>query len=248
MADLLEFPEGGYRFLPGVAPYSAGVAASPGFEIVHVRFSTPLAIEEGFRRIRAHLGSIGRPPAAFCACELRSPKPFTEAGFAEFNERYVGVLENWGLVRSGLNPVARSNVCPEVEKHAEPVFYAFSFTVPGAGRGFVVAGCGEAPEGKGNYRDHIVRRGDLTQEGLRAKAAWVLGEQERRLRGLGVDWKDVTATQLYTVHPVFPWIGDLLMSRGAMRGGLTWHYTRPPVVDIDFEMDCRGVTRELGPL
>lgn len=244
MSELLEFPDGGYRFLRGVAPYSAGVIAAPGFEIERVRFAAPVPIDEGFRRIRQHLESVGRPPAAFCACELRSPAPFTEAGFAEFNGGYVGVLERWGLVKSGLNPVARSNVCPEADRPAVPVFYAFSYTVPGERRGFVVAGCGEVPEGKGNYRDHIVRRGDVSQDGLRAKAAWVLGEQERRLRGLGVGWADVTATQLYTVHPVFPWIGDELATRGALKGGLTWHYTRPPVVDIDFEMDCRGVVRE----
>ena len=245
MAELLEFPDGGYRFLRGVAPYSAGVAAAPGFEIERVRFDTPIPIDEGFRRIKNHLGTIGRPAAAFCACELRSPKPFTEDGFAEFNRGYVAVLAGWGVLRDGLNPVARSNVCPEVDPPAVPVFHAFSYTVPGERKGFVVAGCGEAPEGMANYRDHIVRPRDVSQEGLAAKAAWVLGEQERRLRGLGVGWADVTATQLYTVHAVFPWIGDELMARGAMRGGLTWYYARPPVVGLDFEMDCRGMPREL---
>jgi hypothetical protein len=107
-----------------------------------------------------------------------------------------------------------------------------------------VAGSGEAPEGKANYRDHIVRLNDLTQDGLREKAAWVLGEQERRLRALGFGWSDVTATQLYTVQAVFPWIGEELAARGAMGGGLTWHAARPPVVGIDFEMDCRGVSTE----
>jgi hypothetical protein len=27
--------------------------------------------------------------------------------------------------------------------------------------------------------------------------------------------------------------------------GLTWHFCRPPVVDLDFELDVRGVGREL---
>ena len=244
MAEVLEFPDGGYRFIKGVAPYSAGVAAERGFEIERVRFDAPVPIEEGFRRIKTHLAALRRPPAAFCACELRSPKPFTEDGFAQFNRGYVSTLENWGIVRGGLNPVARSNVCPEMDPPAVPVFHAFCYTVPGERAGFVVAGSGEAPEGKGNYRDHIVRRGDCTPEGMREKAAWVLGEQERRLKALRAGWSDVTATQLYTVHAVFPWIGEELMSRGAMRGGLTWHYTRPPVVQIEFEMDCRGVATE----
>ena len=244
MAEVLPFPEGGYRFIKGVFPYSAGVAAEPRFAIERVRLDSPVPLEEGFRRIKTHLLGIGRPLAAFCACELRSPAPFTEAGFADFNRGYVSVLEKWGLIRDGLNPVARSNVCPEFDPPAVPVFYAFSYTVPGDRGGFVVAGNGEAPEGMPNYRDHIVRRGDVSQEGLREKAAWVLGEQERRLRALGAGWADVGASQLYTVHPVFPWIGEELGSRGAARGGVTWHYARPPVVAIDFEMDCRGVPVE----
>jgi len=244
MTELREFADGGYRFLPGVAPYSAGVVAMPGFEIERVRFDAPLPVEEGFRRIKTHLAALGRPPAAFCACELRSPAPFSEAGFAEFNRGYVSVLERWGIVRDGANPVARSNVCPELDPPAVPGFFAFSYAVPGPRGGFVVAGSGEAPEGRGNYRDHIVRRGDLSQEGLREKARWVLGEQERRLRALGSGWGDVSAVQVYTVHDVFPWIGEELVARRALRGGLTWHLTRPPVVDIDFEMDCRSVALE----
>ena len=184
MAPVLPFDEGGYRFIKGVFPYSAGVAADRGFEIERVRFDAPVPIEEGFRRIKAHLASVGRPPAAFCACELRSPKPFTEDGFAQFNRVYVSTLEAWGIVRDGVNPVARSNVCP-VDPPAVPSFHAFSYTVPGEGGGFVVAGSGEAPEGQSNYRDHIVRRGDVSPQAMREKAAWVLGEQERRLRALG---------------------------------------------------------------
>ncbi len=52
-------------------------------------------------------------PTAFCACELRSPEPFTEEGFKAFNRVYVGTLERWGLFKNEVNPVARSNVCPE---------------------------------------------------------------------------------------------------------------------------------------
>jgi len=105
MAEVLDFEEGGYRFLRGVSPYSGGVVAARGFEIERVRFDSPVPVEEGFRRIKLHLASIGRPAAAFCACELRSPKPFTEDGFAQFNRGYVSTLESWGIVRAGVNPV-----------------------------------------------------------------------------------------------------------------------------------------------
>jgi hypothetical protein len=36
-----------------------------------------------------------------------------------------------------------------------------------------------------------------------------------------------------------------LVRPGAMQPGLTWHFARPPVLDLEFEMDCRGVRREV---
>ena len=238
--------EGGFRFLPGVYQYSAGVAAEPGFALERVRFAEPVPLMEGFARIAAVLAWAGRPKAAFAACELRSPAPFTEAGFAAFNRTYGGVLAEWGLFRDGLNPVARSNVCPEVAPPAEPCFHAFAFTVPDASAApsFVVAGSGEAPEGHGSYRDHAVALGDLSPAGLRAKARWVLGEMERRMGGLGAGWADTTAVQAYTVHDIHPFLAEELVACGAARHGLTWQFCRPPVVDLEYEMDCRCVWRE----
>jgi hypothetical protein len=247
MGTTLAFAAGGFRFMPGVFQYSAGVAAEPGFRIERARFRRPVPIAEGFAAIEAHLRALGRPFTAFCACELRSPAPFTESGFEAFNRGYVEPLERWGLFRDGMNPVARSNVCPAVAPPAVPGFHAFSYTVlagPAQGATFVVAGSGEAPEGRGNYRDHIVARGDTTPAGLRTKAHWVLGEMERRMAALGATWDDATATQLYTVHDPHPFLAEEIALRGAMAAGLTWHFCRPPVVDLDYEMDVRGVGHE----
>src|SRR5262245_1043760 len=156
------FPVGGYRYIPGVFQYSGGVAAEPGFEIVRVRFHRPVPLAAGFARIAEIIRAAGRPLTAFCACELRSPAPFTADGFRAFNEVYVGTLRQWGVIqetnKATTNPVARSNVCPALEPPAEPSFNAFCFTIASkAAPTFVVAGSGEAPEGKPNYRDHIVR-------------------------------------------------------------------------------------------
>ena len=240
------FPAGGYRYIPGVFQYSAGVAADRGFRIERVTFRRPVPLREGFERIAAHLRDNGRPLAAFCACELRSPEPMSEATFRAFNERYVGVLSDWGIVADGRNPVARSNVCPELDKPPEPSFHAFSFVVPadGGAATFVIAGSGEVPEGKDNYRDHVVRPGDTSPDGLRAKADYVLGEMERRLASLGHGWADTTAVQVYTVHDLHPFLGDAIVARGAAPLGLTWQFCRPPVVGLDYEMDCRAVTVE----
>jgi len=109
-------PEGGFHFAPGVYRYSAGVAAEPGFALERVRFAEPVPLARGFARVAELLEAAGRPKAAFAACELRSPAPFTEEGFAAFNRAYGGVLAGWGLFREGgLNPVARSNVCPKYD-------------------------------------------------------------------------------------------------------------------------------------
>jgi len=240
------FTAGGYRYIPAVFQYSGGVAAEPGFEIVRVRFRWPIPLAQGFARIERMIGEAGRPLTAFCACELRSPAPFTEDGFRAFNEVYAGTLRKWGVMQGDTNPVARSNVCPAIDPPSKPSFHVFSFTVAAQATAptFVVAGSGEAAEGKANYRDHTIRRGETSPDAIREKALFVLGEMERRLSLLGFSWADTTATQVYTVHDLHPFLADEIVRRGAARAGLTWHYCRPPVRDLEYEMDCRAIMNE----
>lgn len=246
MSDTMDFDAGGYRYVPGVFQYSAGVAAMPGFRIVRVRFHETLPLAEGFSRAEAIIREAGRPLTSFCACELRSPAPFDEAGFRIFNEHYVGTLRNWGLLEGEKNPVARSNVCPEIDPPKVPSFHAFAFTesASDAAPSFIVAGSGESPEGKSSYRDHVVRYGDVSPAGLRDKARFVLDEMERRLAALGFTWRDTTGVQAYTLYDLHPFLADEIVRRGAARSGLTWHYNRPPLDSLDYEMDCRGVALE----
>ena len=128
-----EFAAGNYRFIPAVFQYSSGAAAYPGFEIERVRFDRLVPLAEGFAQVANYIQAAGRPLTSFCACELRSPAAFTEAGFLAFNQHYVKTLAEWGLFDGTTNPVARSNVCPEIDPPAEPSFYAFSFTRPREG-------------------------------------------------------------------------------------------------------------------
>ena len=108
---------------------------------------------------------------------------------------------------------------------------------------FVCAGSGEVRYGGGSYT--VVRLGDHSPDGMREKARFVLGEMERRMTALGFGWSDVTATQLYTIYDIHPFLADEIVRRGAARAGLTWHYARPPVQGLDYEMDVRGLAREL---
>ncbi len=231
-----EFSAGNYRFIPAVFQYSSGAAASSGYEIERVRFDSLLPLAEGFAQVAKYIQAAGRPLTSFCACELRSPAAFTEHGFRTFNEHYVKTLAEWGLFDGTINPVARSNVCPEIDPPAEPSFYAFSFTRPSQGTG--------ARGGAGSYPERIVRYRDLSPDGLREKVRFTTGEMEARLGAFGLSWKDTTAVQAYTVHDFHSAIVDELVRRGATRSGLTWHFARPPVIDLEYEMDCRRITRE----
>ena len=246
--ETVRFAAGNYRYLPGVFQYSAGVVAEPGHRIVRARFDRPVPLAEAYPVVEFLLAGNDRPPTALCACELRSPAPFTEAGFRAFNEAYALQLDAWGLLATGANPVARSNVCPAVDPPAVPSMHAFCFTVPetGAERAdFVVAGSGEAAEGKASYEEAIVALGDVSPAGMAAKAAFVLGEMERRLAGLGAAWADCSAVQLYTVHDAYPVLAGEIAARRAWGDGLAWHWCRPPVEGIEFEMDCRRVGSEV---
>jgi len=240
-------PERGYGYAPGVFQYSCGVAALPGFRLERARFRKPVPLAEGFARIKAHMTALGAPLTAFAACELRSPAPFTEDGFAAFNRIYAGTLQEWGVFIGEENPVARSNVCPEVSPPAEPGFHAFTYAVPdvSAGTSFVIAGNCEAKEGGATYRESVVAYGDTTPAGLSAKCAHVMTEMERRMQTLGVWYDTATAVNLYTVFDPHPILAQEILGRGAPALGLEWHFCRPPIEGLDWEMDCRGIPKEL---
>ena len=242
-----DFPAGDYRFIPAVFQYSSGAAAASGFEIERVRFDGLVPLAEGFALAAQYIRTSGRPLTSFCACELRSPAAFTEEGFRTFNLHYVKTLADWGLFDGTVNPVARSNVCPEIDAPTEPSFHAFSFTRPSRGRTptFVIAGGAEARGGSDSYPERIVRYRDLSADGLREKVRFTTREMENRLGAFGFGWKDTTAVQAYTVHDFHPVIAEELVRRGATRSGLTWHFARPPVIDLEYEMDCRRVMREM---
>jgi hypothetical protein len=168
--------------------------------------------------------------------------------FIEFNRCYCSVLEEWGVFVDGANPIARTNVCPLALDDPVPVLHAFSFVRPNAElrrQTFIVAGAGELVEGT-LVDDSILRRGETSAAAIAEKARYVCEVMAERLRGLHGTWDEVTSVNVYTVHPLHRLMESLLLSvlPAARRHGVTWHYTRPPVIGIEYEMDLRGVVTD----
>ena len=264
-------PEGNYQFIPGTATFSSGAVAQPGYAMVHAIFRRPLMLAAAFEVMQSHLAGLGRPMQAVAGIELRSPKPFSFASFGGFNKVYVDLLQQYGLQLTvdgkALGPAARSNLAPEPLSIApsEVSVYAFTYTVRSvAVRGddgyaqFVAAGSGElrpAPKSTVNQtvnsgtapRDLIVRVGETNGSALREKAIYCMNAVADELSALGTSWADCTAVNIYTVHPISGFLhDDILLPLGdAAIHGVHWHYTRPPIEEIEFEVDARGVSQEI---
>lgn len=247
-SGLVRFAAGNYRFLPGGFQYCAAVVADDGYQIERARFDRPLPLAEGFERIRQHLLAIGRPPTALCACELRSPRPMSEPDFVAFNREYVRPLAEWGLYEDEINPVARCNLVPVDAPPSQVSVHAFSYTAPSRQRlalpDFATSGAAECPDRPG-YREAIVRLGETSPQALTEKIAFALGDLESRFALMPAGWGQFSAMNLYTAHPLHPGMEREIARRGALRCGLTVHRVRPPVIDIEIEIDARRVSREL---
>jgi len=248
MTTLIAHPTGNYRFLPGIAPYSCGVVADPGFEVVHVALQQPRDWFAGFDFVEHFLRQQARPRAALCAMELRSPAPFTMPGFIDFNRQYCAVLESWGVFVEGENPIARTNVAPVGWNSSVPQLVGFSFVRPNPDLSrptWIVAGAGELLEGT-LVDEGIIRRGETSGDAILEKARYVVQVMCARLAGLGGSWSDVSQVSAYTVHSLERVLTELLLPEmpAAASRGVRWLYAQPPVIDIEFEMDLHGVAVE----
>jgi len=247
---LIDNVVGHYRFLTGIAPYSSGVAAMPGYEIIHVTLRQPCPYRQGFSRIADYLAEHNRPRQALCAIELRIPRPFSFAGFTEFNSGYQEILAGWNLLVEGANPVARTNIAPEVSPPTEPALYAFSYTAPSNDEGerptFVIAGAGDLVK-QTLSPEAIIRSDETSAEAMGEKATHVMETMQARLTGLGLGWEAVTSVDIYTTQMLQPYLVPTIlqvMGQTAIHG-VHWFYSHPPIAGLAFEMDMRGVRHEV---
>ena len=252
--DAIENAAGNYVFLPGIEPFSSGAAAMPGHEVVHGVLRTPVPWRDGFALIDRHLEAAGRPRQALCGIELRCPAPMSLDGFAEFNAGYRELLSDWEILLDHVNPVARTNVSPVVDPPDETLLYGFSYTAPAPDsaddaaksfpRTFVGAGGGETT---GGGLGGIVCEGDTSPDGMAAKSARVMEIMQARLSGLGMDWGDVTAVNVYTAVTDGSYLAAQLVEKFGAHAvhGVHWYFSRPPIIGLDFEMDLRGYRQKL---
>ena len=82
---------------------------------------------------------------------------------------------------------------------------------------------------------------------LKIKSQFVMELMQSRLQGLGVDWSMVGTTNVYTRHSMMPLVPENVLERiGASSiHGATWHYSQPPIEEIEYEMDLRGTRTDL---
>ena len=249
---VIENVKGNYRFIRGGGPFSSGCAAQPGFEVVHAAIRPFATLTQGFELVERHLKENHRPIDALCGMHLRIPQPLTLKGFEEFNRPYVERLKSWGLETEGTNPVARTNVALEVSAVPEAMLAGFYYTDRADGsadrRGstFVLSGAAEMRMGEGGKRE-LVAAGDVSADGIRRKLECVIEALTGHLRELKLDWDQATAVNLYTVHEVHHVLAPMLLPAlgAAAQVGVNWHYSRPPVIGLEVEIDAHAVRREL---
>jgi hypothetical protein len=250
--ELRDHASGGYRFLATSpeAPYSAGVVALPGYEIVHAVVRRHVPVKEGFALIERHLQSLGRPRTALCGMELRGAAPYTPEEWTApdgFNAAYRSVLRDWGLFVDGYPVVARTNVVPVVAPPSEQVLHAFSYTVPedseasmgaeggASGPTFVSSG---APEAQEMW---------ASTAGVDERLLSSLDAIGRAVVALGRAWEDATTVDVYLRQGISTSLAEAALRTigGAARHGLHWYLTKTPLLGPYLECDARGVRREV---
>ena len=235
-------PSGSHRYLPAISPYSAGFAANPGYAITALEFTQTNSIQEGFLAIDRELEKRNLPPSALAGLHLRSPGAFSFAAFKEFNDEYNSLLHQRSLIINGINPISRTNVIPISNGPSQPIIHSAFIVHPTTsvgGKDFVVAGAGEIP-GELDPKN-IVARGDLSPEGMTQKVDCVLTIMNDRLAALGYDGSSPTIVNVYTVHEI-PKLATRIQSAlpSVAKHGFTTWITKPPVEEIEFEMDCNS--------
>jgi hypothetical protein len=226
-------PAGNYRFLAAEGqPFSGGIVADEGYDLVHARFERPIPLEAGLAAAARHVVASGREVLAMAGIELRIPAPLTRSDFDGFNRAYVSSLKSLGLEVHGLMPAARTNVAPAASGASEPTVYAFTYTIPNQRNrpAFLLSG---VPETEGRNPAEMLNS--------------IMKIVSARLGELGASWDDATAIQLYGIDDFQDALVTNVLPRTGRAAvhGIQWFRSRPPIEGLKFEIDVRSAGTEL---
>jgi hypothetical protein len=246
--SLVTNERGGYLFVPGQPFFSFGAVAASGFEINRAIFRQPPTFPEGLAAVERHLRAAGRPPQALCGLELRNGRQADMLEFMTFNERYIESLRRVGVLVTDQMPLTRSNLAVTGAEAVHRI-HAFTYTLPAPSSSsraptFVIAGIPEVRFS--GPQSEIIAKDDVSLNGLRQKTVFVLQTIAGLLATMGVEWRDVTGIQLYTVRDLHPLIESVVLPRigEAAQRGIQWHYVLLPLEGGDVEIDVRSVRAE----
>ena len=92
----------------------------------------------------------------------------------------------------------------------------------------------------------MVGGGEPWPAGLREKTRFVLQLMRQRLLGLGLNWSAVSQVDIYTPHRLDEILSEAILPNigEAAIHGVHWHFSRPPIAEIEFDMDLRAVVSE----
>jgi hypothetical protein len=228
---LTQFAPGNYRSLTNAGrPFSDGIMADPGYDLVRAVFSRPRPLYEALDAARRRVEAAGRPATALAGFELRIPEPLTAEGFEAFNGPYVKRMTELGLSTNEELVTTRTNVSPTVAGVTEPSLLAFTYTVPSSGARGTAYRLSGATE---------TRNDGTTAERLRS----IVDVLDARLIGLGATWDQATAI---TVYGVACDLDGGTLARFGLAGlrGVRWFPSLPPIVGIGFEIDAHSVGTE----
>ncbi len=228
---LTQFAPGNYRALTSAGhPFSDGIVADPGYDLVRAIFSTPRPLHHGLDAARRHVEAAGRPATALAGFELRIPEPLTAEAFAAFNGPYVEQMNELGLTTDSGLVATRTNVAPTVGSVTEPSLLAFTYTVPSGGARGTAYRLSGATE---------TRSDGTTAERLRS----IVDVLDGRLRELGATWDQATAI---TVYGAACDLDSATLSRFGQAGirGVRWYPSLPPIAGVGFEIDAHSAGTE----
>ncbi len=228
---LTQFAPGNYRTLASAGrPFSDGIVADPGYDLVRAVFSRPRPLYEALDEARRHVEAAGRRATALAGFELRIPGPLTAEGFAAFNRPYVERMTELGLSTSEGLVTTRTNVSPTVAGVTEPTLLAFTYTVPSDGARGIAYRLSGATE---------TRSDGTTAERL----STIVDTLDEHLAELGATWGQATAITIYGEACDLDAATLSRFGEAALRG-VRWYPSLPPIVGIGFEIDAHSVGTE----